>query len=74
MNEYVGIGARLQAEGIAVGDWIVVRVRVKIIPTTEADGIFAQKSSLRGIVVTGPVIIKPRFRVKLAGSVLEWVS
>jgi hypothetical protein len=74
MDEYVGVGASLQAEGIAVGDWIVIRVGIKIISTTEADRVFAQESSLRGIVVSSPVIVEPGFRIKLAGCVAERVG
>jgi len=71
MDEYVGVGASLQTEGIAVGNWIVIRVGIKIISTTEADRVFAQESPLRGIVITSSIIVQPGFRIKLAGCVTE---
>jgi len=55
-------------------DRTVCYISVEIDAAIERDRVFAEEPARVGIVVSGPVVIQPGFRVELAGRVLQRIG
>jgi hypothetical protein len=57
------------------GDWIVANVRVEVgILSIEAEWVFADELSSGLIIISGAVVIEPRFRIKVTTRIAEWIE